>query len=323
MNASLPRQLQEQLAKAEEIQKVLSGQEAPAENSETTPDATQPPVAEKQPVPEVAAPPAPEPTPTPSDDFKHKYDVLQGKYNAEVPRLHQQNRELATQLSMLQARVEELSRKPEPEAKADPLVTPKDVEDYGSDMIDLMRRVQREETLALQKHIAQLEAQVRTLAPKAAAIEQEVAVSREDRFWNSLANAVPDYEQINARQDWLQWLSQRAAPGVRQTRQDLLSAAQQTLDVAAVTELFLAFKQEAMAPAAASDAQARSELQRQVAPAKATASAVPQSQTGRMMSGADYAYWLDPRRYNEFPRADVEARRAEMEKALLENRIKW
>jgi len=45
---------------------------------------------------------APEEAPAKAEDFEQKYRSLQGMYNAEVPRLHAQNRELKQRLDQME-----------------------------------------------------------------------------------------------------------------------------------------------------------------------------------------------------------------------------
>ena len=74
-------------------------------------------------------------------DFEQKYKVLEGKYNAEVPRMAQENRSLKEELDSLKLQVANLDNKPEePKAEVTPLITEKDREQFGDDLIEVMKR---------------------------------------------------------------------------------------------------------------------------------------------------------------------------------------
>ena len=88
-------------AATEELAALEQQLQAPVE-PETPPDGQTetPPAPEPSPEPAPAAPvastdvPHPEPQEVPEEKWEHKYRRLQGKYDAEVPRLHQQVKEL-------------------------------------------------------------------------------------------------------------------------------------------------------------------------------------------------------------------------------------
>jgi len=108
---ALPRQVEAQLKELEEIEKQLAAQQnpqatpeepapQPAEPAEPTqniePVAPQPEVKPEKPVePEV-----------PEETWQQKYKTLKGMYDAEVPRLHSDIRDLKSQMDKLQKAAE-------------------------------------------------------------------------------------------------------------------------------------------------------------------------------------------------------------------------
>ena len=113
--------------------------------------------------PNAQAPAAPN-APAPADDqAEHRYKVLQGKYNAEVPRLQAQNKELSerfsamqNQLSATQALLAGMGQQPQaPHLAQRPaqasLVTPKEVTEFGADLYDFVKRA-AQEVVAPQVH---------------------------------------------------------------------------------------------------------------------------------------------------------------------------
>jgi hypothetical protein len=86
--ATLPQAIQRQVDAAEAL---LTGANQPAETQnealQSAPEPTQEPTAQSfEPTPE----PSPAPQQQPRDEWQQKYQILQGKYNAEVPQLHHQ-----------------------------------------------------------------------------------------------------------------------------------------------------------------------------------------------------------------------------------------
>lgn len=88
----------------EERRQAIAAMENPP-NDETPPDEDSPPNEDLQ----TDEPPA-TPAPVEDDTFKQKYMTLEGKYRAEVPRLHQQLRELNERLQTVTAQMEDMQR---------------------------------------------------------------------------------------------------------------------------------------------------------------------------------------------------------------------
>lgn len=315
---ALPKQVQRQVEEAELIEQQLAGT-LPQEDTPDPPPADPPPAE-----PPVAAAPEPTPPAEPVDDgWQKRYETLQGKYNAEVTRLHEANKATSAQLQALMQQLTQLQqhRPPEPpKAPEKPLVTGQDDEKFGSDLIDAMRRVSREEGRALEKRLQAMEELVRSVAPQVQRVERvetQVAQALEDRFWSEIMTEVPDWEAINADQRWLSWLTEYD-PVAGTTRQGALEAAQKALDHRRVAGLFKLFK-ATFKPAGN---QVKTELARQVAPAKSSKTTV-QPQGVKVYTGQEYNYWLDPRRIHDTDNARLQAMIAEIERAFAENRIQW
>jgi hypothetical protein len=129
--------------------------------------------------------------------FEKRYKSLQGMYNAEVPRLHAEKRELESRVSQLESLMTSLGTPNQtPTTASQPLVTDADVEEYG-ESIDVMRRVSREEAAQQQSRIDQLENLVRgmqtSVVPQVQQLQHRQAVTTEQVFWADIQNAVPDW----------------------------------------------------------------------------------------------------------------------------------
>lgn len=315
--SGLPKAVQQQLDEAEQI---LSAS-PPAEPVEPAPDEPQP-----QPQPQPAEPqPAPQPA-EPSQDaayWRARFETLQGKYNAEVPRLAQTLQEQQQALAQMRMAIEAQRQAPSATPQPVSLVTEKDDEKFGADLVDLMRRVAREERRAVEQALGRVEQLIRQVAPqleRVKQVEQKVDSTREGQFYSELAREVPDWETVNKDPRWLEWLTEYD-PVAGKHRQQSLDEAAAAFDARRVSAMFKLFK--ATLPAAPTPkAQAKSELARQVAPSRsATTSVTPQGE--KTYSGADYTYWTDYRRIHDTPKEVLEAKLAEMERALAEGRIKF
>lgn len=200
------------------------------------------------------------------DQSEHRFKVLQGKYNAEVPRLHQQVKEkdqtvraLQDQLAATQALLAGLSQPPAPaQVHQDArLVTDKEVTEFGADLIDVVRRVATE---VVQPRIRTLEEQfrpvaqtVQQMAPVVQHTQQEsqqTAVDlAQEKFYNGLDSAVTNWEQINIAPEFQTWLEQ-VDPYAGAQRGAMLAAAYKAYDLPRVVAFFTGFMKEhaAVAP---------------------------------------------------------------------------
>jgi hypothetical protein len=164
--------------------------------------------------------------PSTDTDYKHKYDVLQGKYNAEVPALHERLR-LLEQQAKLKAIGQE-SPAPEPEAPEGPpeYLREDDADNFGEDMVEFNRRIAEGVAKEQMKPF----------------IEQQKSIQRR-AFESTLATLVPDWRDINANTDFLQWLGEEI-PQTGMIRQQFLSLAERDLDATKVAEFFSTFKHD-------------------------------------------------------------------------------
>lgn len=164
------------------------------------------------------------------DSYEHRFRVLQGKYNSEVPRLSAENKELKHTLRSLQDQLDEIKASKD----AQPLVRPEEIEEYGEGLIDVARRIAREELTAK-------DAKIKKLEDKLDALEGHTNKSAERDFYSVLSTKVPDWEKVNGNKAFHTWLdASDELTGFR--RQDLLSEAERARDAERVAKFFTAFK---------------------------------------------------------------------------------
>lgn len=205
--------------------------------------------------------------------LEQKYKTLQGMYNAEVPRLHVEKRELTARVQQLEQLIASMNTKPAASKEpAKPFVTEQDIEDYG-ESIDVMRRVFREEMASKDGELMELRELVRqmqgTVVPQVQQLTQNYAVSNEQRFWADLQTAVPDWQEINGDQGFQSWLLE-ADPLTGIPRQTYLDDAQRNFDVRRIANFFSTWKGMTGRSDARTSTVTRqsSELERQVAPGR-------------------------------------------------------
>lgn len=202
---AIPKQVEQQLKEIEELEKAMQAPEGQTTDPQPEPQAD--PVAE---VPSEAEPTPVEPVKAePQEDWQAKYQTLQGKYSAEVPRLHQQNKELSSALAELQAKVEELSKPKPVEQVQDRLITEKDEEAFGADLVEMVRRAQKEVLQEAQKTFSterqELLAEINTLK---AQLDNTSTVVSNTTFEQRLSRAIPDFDQLNTSPKWIAWLDE-------------------------------------------------------------------------------------------------------------------
>lgn len=319
---SLPPQVQAQLEEAERLQQQLVESQQPPQ------EPPQQEEGESQPDPQQEITPAPEPAPkqpeSGEDVWERRYKTIQGKYNAEVPRLTAQVKDLSSQLERAISEIDAIkARAAEPVTPERP-VTDKDVEVFGGDLIDLIDRKANEVAQKLvSAKTSKLEAENAKLREELSGVSERQVSNAQQMYFSSLAREVPDWEAINVDQGFMDWLAEADLLSGR-TRQDYLTEAYQQQDAARTAALFKAYKAE-VAPPPEPQPSPRQQLQRQVAPgtSKSTGTAPSNSQTQVWTMAEIDRFYTDVTkgayRDNEAERARIEA---EIDQAIIEGRIR-
>ena len=263
-----------------------------------------------------------------AEDWQQKYKSLQGMYNADVPRLNAQNRELSdriTQLESLLSTTQEAPQTQEVQQSVEKLITDDDINEYG-DSIDIMRKAAREEVSQANSRVAQLEAQIRQLqgvVPQVQQVQQQQQQSNEQAFWSKLSSQVPNWSEITDSQDFQSWLFEvDALSGV--TRQAYLEDAQKRMDADRVAKFFSTWEQENGKPNAQSNRKAQnSQLQRQVSPGRGRSGNTAVSGEAPTYSPEDIKKFFADVRQGKFKGRDDERGRIERDifAAQTEGRI--
>lgn len=327
---ALPKAIQAQLDQAEAIQAQINGDVT--ENSEThqpeeqhhEPAANEPAI---QPAP-VATEPVQHQQNTPQQEtWERKYHTLQGMYNADVPRLHQQVRDMGQTLQQLIAENAQLKAEhAKPQAVQQPaqvpLITDSDKEAFGSDLIDLADRIAKQNLAQYEAERKQMVSELNELRKQVGDVEQQVTVSAKDKFFVDLARGVPDWEAINVDQEFLNWLNE-VDPIYGISRQAGLDKAFQALDASRMTNIFNAFKAASGRNKPQQTSSAQQQLQNQVAPTRSRLNPAPAatSEVGRIWTQKQIQQFYNERRRGFMDDAQAARIEAEIDQAVAEGRV--
>lgn len=168
----------------------------------------------------------------PDDPWRHKYDVLRGKYDVEIRRVLDESRYWQDRCGQLQA---ERDRSPPAPPAAEPPV-PDDLRDYlGDDAARVVAKLLADQRRDLESQFGQV-----------AAVSRQ---SAEGLFWAQVHAAFPDYARMQNDRALNAWLEQ-PWPGQRQSRLKLAEQAAQALDAFTFIALLQAYFAAPAAPAA-------------------------------------------------------------------------
>jgi len=288
--ATLPRNVQRQLEAADALVNQMNapvtpsptpapeGQAEPAEP--IAQDAPASPPAESNPPPAPETPPAQH-----SVDWEHKFKTLQGLFNAEVPKLQSQVKQLNTQITEAQTSVAEQKAKNDQAKDEKPEANPKDVEDFGADLVEMIQRQLQGPIRGLSAKIdgmlSPLAERLRQLEAQVEGTSNTVAITAEDLFFDRLSKAIPEWEALNVDQRFMSWLAE-VDPVYGEPRQAALAVARQNLDSARVTSVFNAFKAAHPAKQPKTDT-----LSKQISPKSGSASVTPVTGDKPVITQAD------------------------------------
>lgn len=231
-------------APTEQVEPPVEKATNPTEQTETVSKITG---GQPDPVPPVD----PEKLPEQDDIWKRRYDSLQGKYNSEVPRLHDSVKELQRQLEAAVDKIEELKQTATQQQKPNegstqmiPGITDDDIEAFGPDMIDIINRASRavaqEATDKLNARLESLQHENERLKGEVSEVTRTQKTTADGALFERLGQAVPNWRTINDDPLFHDWLSE-ADPFSGIQRQEILINAQKAGDVGRLVNIFNSF----------------------------------------------------------------------------------
>ena len=324
--AELPQAVARQIEAADALEKQMFGtdENPPEQDDATPPEGGDDGGTVNQ---DSGQPPTDTPTPPAVPEMKVKAgredDLAYWRDRAYT--LYGMNQRIAADMEHLQSAFKSLQAQVTANtAQAKPNVgNERDVEAFGDDLVQMVERRAADIAKAM---VAQKEAEfgrvVSTLQQQLGNVNNGVAQTKEDMFYNALDRAVPDWQTINQDQSFLRWLGEEdGVSGV--SRQAVLTVAENQLDAGRVATVFRAYLNSRNPPAKPAQDKTR-DLQRQVSPATTgAASGGDSSRSGdsRMWTLADYRAAIDPQNKHRLGRQQALKMAADAEKALLEGRV--
>jgi len=348
--SALPKAVQKQVEEANRLAEQLAKErlqptpppegQPPASDPGTTPaaaapDAGQPPADGGQPAGS-ATPPSPA-----AEGWEQKYRVLQGKYNAEVPRLQRQVQEqnstleqLKSQLTATQGMLSALAQgrvaapggqSPTPAAPVK-LVKDEEVKEFGEDLTDFIKRVAQEAILpAVDQRLQPVQQQVAEVRQTATKVVERSVQSDHERLLATLDQQIAGWRQQNNDPGFLDWLAQ-PDPYSGVARGDLLRQAYEGFDVPRIVAFFKGYRNEhavVTPPAAAAPAATQQGSQRKldefVAPGtpKAGTTGAQEGAGKRIWTQAEIKRFYDDCTAGKYRTTDGQARRRELEQDII------
>lgn len=327
---ALPKQVQKQLDEVEELEKQLEAQgEDEVKKKKTSKKSkaedTEVEVTDDEPIEEpvaVEATPADDSKEEVSESFKQKYATLRGKYDAEVPRLHQQVKELTDQMNAIRHEAE-AAKKVEAEKPKEKVsyVTDADREEYGDDLIDFQRRVAKE---ASQEYEDRFEQQAKVIEQLQQQISNTGNQVGEVGFTQKLNALVPGFDQLDNDERWVAWLNEYD-PMTRGPRRDQAQAAFNAGDAEAVAHYVGLFR-ESVEPVANGKSDRDTELEKQVTPSRSASTVTNKSSSKNSKVYSEKELnnaWTKIRTLNTQGKYDdAEKLEAELTAAYMEGRVR-
>lgn len=231
--------LAEELFAAQEESVVVE----PPEN--TTPEMVVTPGNEpiETPIVEVQEQLEPEPIDLKEEEtFKHKYDVLKGKYTSEIKRANERIDSLESLLAQLAA---------QPKETITPTVTKETaptIEEVFTDDMDIAS-LKEDYPPVYRAMVKMLEKQksVPDVTEKVTNLEKKIEEDSLMRFYNTLSNSVTDWESINTDPLFMDWLKE-PIPYTKTTLHAALVHAFNQKDVDTVASIFNDYKVKTSTP---------------------------------------------------------------------------
>lgn len=303
----------------------------PTTDPTPTPAPTPTPTPAAPAQPPAASPPAPAPAPVEPTNMAAELSRMQSLLNTTLGRLEASNREM----QQLRTRMEEATKQPPQPMPANPAITDKDRDEYGTDLIDLITRVCASSygtaLSDLSSRVAQLEGRVAATARTAEVAATTVQQTAMERYLTDLDNLIPGWQEVNNSTEFLDWL-EKADNFSGKKRMDLLLEAHQNLEAGRVAYIFKQFKPDlgnapqqpgTPAPEPQNGNQPSVDMSTLAAPSTAPAAPPPSSgqPSGQIWTQQDVDNLYLAKQRGRISNAEFAKREAEYFKALKEGRV--
>jgi len=270
----LPEQVRKQIEAADQTVAELAKPVDAGTPSDQSPPQGEPPAPTGEVVP--FTPKAPE-----EKTWEERFKALQGIFDAKLPQLQNELKtsqavsdQQRQMIMALQNQVQQLQQAPQPSKPAAPAsaLTEDELTDYTPEFFSMMQRWLEPQLNPIKHAIVELQRSiapaVQQLTSQVQTVAQTQALTREDKFFQDVSNAVPNWEQLNVDPKFLEWLGVvDSMTGI--SRHAYLSDARANLDAGRVVAIFKAYQpgvggSTTQAGASAAQVHPQSELEKQV-----------------------------------------------------------
>lgn len=239
---SIPARVAAEAAQADaQLAELAAAAKAANDPTPPAPEQPQAPAPEQPPAPPPAPTPSVQPVPDTAEELRRIHQqlgTLQGRYDV-----------ILAENQKLRARVEEATRAPPappaPAPAPTPVVTAKDREDYGDDLIDLVSRVAAQSIGSrfdeIGTRLAGLEGRLGNTVQQVQSVQQITQSELAAKYFAMLDAQIPGWQQINESPQFLDWLQE---PDILtgNTRMQLLQDAHGKAEADRVIHIFRLFK---------------------------------------------------------------------------------
>jgi hypothetical protein len=233
--------------------------------------------------------------------YEHKWRTQQGIVAALNTKLAQADQRIQSMEQVIAMMQQAPQQAPQQVPMQEYLITDKDKEDFGEDMVDLALRAARQENTELRSELGGMYGMVNQLREQLFALQQQVVPtvqrvaqnqqrSANQEFMAALTEQVPNWEQVNGNARFHEWLlSPDPMTGI--IRQVYLEEAHKSLDLPRVVAVFRAFLGGSATGAQTQVSGGRKapsgDLQSQIAPGRSLSSPAPSANEARRWSRAE------------------------------------
>jgi hypothetical protein len=254
--------------------------------------------------------------------WEQRYKTLQGMFNQQAKQV-EQYQELLSRMS--EAQTSQAPAASAPKKPVESLVTKEDIDSFGDDLIDVSRRVAREEYA---QAVAQMSEKIAQLESQLSGVAQTSAQTQYERFVNRLRQEVPkqtghDFDKINNDPAFEQWIIDSP------TRKVVFDTAMRSYDHAAMLDMFSMYGARLQAPASSQlaskpPAQVDPRLLKQVAPGKSKSTPSPaQPATGEKQQWTRSAIAQFYSERNKMPKSDADKIERNIAAAMKSGRVDY
>jgi hypothetical protein len=202
----------------------------------------------QQPAAQTAPPATPAVDPRENDPayWRQRFNVTQGMLRTQQDQHREQLAAKEREITELREHVRALEAGTQ-KAPTDvsTFFTQEQIEQFGEEQCQAMAEAAIK--AAQQQAQALIEAEVKPIKEKAQADAQTAQQRREAEFWERLTELFPAWEEVNASESWLAWLTEPdEATGL--VRQEILTRHHQAFNAVGVAKVFQAFEKSQQRP---------------------------------------------------------------------------